>query len=63
MKIITRKEATINGLPSYFTGKPCKHGHISKRGTQGGNCHQCDYERGKAIRATIKAIRAKARGE
>jgi 5-methylcytosine-specific restriction endonuclease McrA len=30
-EIITRKEALASGLKFYFTGKPCKHGHICER--------------------------------
>lgn len=63
MKIITRAEAIKNGLPSYFTGKPCKYGHISKRGVLGGNCYKCDYEHGIVRRNAIKQQRAIARGE
>ena len=25
----------------YFTGKPCRHGHISKRRTKNRTCHSC----------------------
>ena len=56
-KIITRKYAIENGLSTYFTGRPCINNHISKRGVLGGNCYQCDYERGKERREQIKAIR------
>tara|TARA_R110000782_G_C14715834_1_gene403672 strand:- start:6 stop:872 length:867 start_codon:yes stop_codon:yes gene_type:complete len=31
MQIITRKEAREKGLSRYFTGKPCKHGHVAER--------------------------------
>ena len=31
MNIITRKEALCLGLKRYYTGKPCKHGHLSER--------------------------------
>lgn len=31
MDIITRKQAIEQGLTHYFTGKPCKRGHISER--------------------------------
>jgi hypothetical protein len=41
MDIITHKEARQLGLPKYFTGKPCKHGHISERYTLGGTCVTC----------------------
>jgi hypothetical protein len=31
MEIISKKEAKDLGLNRYFTGKPCKHGHLSER--------------------------------
>jgi len=31
MEIISRKDALAAGLSHYFTGKPCKYGHIAKR--------------------------------
>jgi len=40
MEIINRKEAEQQGLKRYFTGKPCKWGHISQR-FLGGACEQC----------------------
>jgi 5-methylcytosine-specific restriction endonuclease McrA len=30
-EIIARKDALAQGLKYYFTGKPCKNGHVSKR--------------------------------
>lgn len=41
MKIISRKEAVAKNLEFYFTGKPCKHGHISKRSTKLRDCSEC----------------------
>lgn len=41
MKLITRKEAKEQDLTHYFTGKPCKYGHISKRFTSVGKCVEC----------------------
>jgi len=41
MEIITRKEALEKGLKYYFTGKPCKHGHIDKRYTLNAVCQEC----------------------
>ena len=29
------------GLKRYFTGNPCKHGHISERFLSGGECIEC----------------------
>jgi hypothetical protein len=36
----TRREALDKGFPYYFTGKPCKHGHVSKRLAEG-SCYEC----------------------
>ena len=41
MDIITRKEALELGLSKYYTGKPCKHGHLSERYTKSGACVEC----------------------
>lgn len=43
--IITRSEARALGLKRYFTGKPCKHGHLAEWGTASGACLNCQYER------------------
>jgi 5-methylcytosine-specific restriction endonuclease McrA len=32
------------GLKRYFTGKPCKHGHVSERRVPHGNCIDCKRE-------------------
>lgn len=40
-RIITRKEALQKNLPQYFTGKPCKHGHVAERDTVNGTCVVC----------------------
>jgi 5-methylcytosine-specific restriction endonuclease McrA len=36
----TRKEAQELGVKYYFTGQPCKHGHIAPRKTKG-SCVEC----------------------
>ena len=41
MNIITRTEAQAQGLKTYFTGKPCKHGHVAERYTSRGICVEC----------------------
>ena len=41
MKIISRKQAQDRNLPRYFTGKPCKHGHVAERLVGGCNCVEC----------------------
>ena len=40
--IITRAEAKAAGLTRYFTGKPCKHGHVAERLTSNKGCLTCD---------------------
>lgn len=40
-KIITRKEAKDLNLKTYFTGIPCKRGHISQRAVGSGKCREC----------------------
>lgn len=39
-KIITKKEAKALGLKRYFTGVPCKKGHVSERSISG-HCCEC----------------------
>lgn len=41
MEIISRKEAKSLGLTRYYTGKKCKHGHVSERRTANGVCVDC----------------------
>lgn len=41
MSPITRKNAQFAGLPRYFTGKPCKNGHIAERYTGNKTCCEC----------------------
>lgn len=37
-----RATAKEQGLSTYFTGKPCKHGHIANRRTVNGQCCECN---------------------
>jgi len=48
MKIITREEALKRGLTRYFTGEPCKHGHMAERYTKSSNCVVCRSQTRKA---------------
>lgn len=41
MEIIGRSEAITRGLNTYFTGEPCKHGHVNYRYVQSGACKSC----------------------
>lgn len=41
MEIITRKEAGSKGLTRYFTGAPCKRGHVAERQVSNRSCVVC----------------------
>ena len=57
---VSRKEAKSRGLNRYFTGKPCKHGHISERYTYGG-CVQCTLAARRSYDETHPEQRRKRR--
>lgn len=40
-QVISREEARQQGLKHYFTGKPCKHGHVAKRFVSVMSCVEC----------------------
>jgi 5-methylcytosine-specific restriction endonuclease McrA len=40
-EIISRAEAKARGLKRYFTGEPCKHGHVAERGVAHCGCFEC----------------------
>ena len=46
LTLIPLATAKAEGLTHYFTGKPCKHGHISKRFTSNRECQGCIASRG-----------------
>lgn len=41
MDIISKQEARLVGASTYFTGRPCKHGHLSERYVSNGHCKVC----------------------
>src|ERR1700727_1125885 len=51
-EIITRADAREKGLTHYFTGKPCKHGHVCKRRVSDPGCLECSRIRANAKYAT-----------
>ena len=55
LKIITRKDAKKLGLKRYFTGKPCKYGHISERQIIG-NCIACHNARKYDVKRHSAAV-------
>lgn len=46
--VMTWQEATAQGLQFFYTGVPCKRGHISLRYVAGNRCVECDRERRKS---------------
>jgi 5-methylcytosine-specific restriction endonuclease McrA len=49
----TRKEAKEQGAKYYYTGEPCKHGHVALRKTKG-SCVEClkiEWEKGNQTRS------------
>jgi len=49
----TREEAKKTGAKYYFTGQPCKHGHIAPRKTKGAciDCLKVEWTKGNETRA------------
>jgi hypothetical protein len=49
----TRAEAKATGAAYYFTGEPCKHGHVAPRKTKGVcvECMKLEWQRGNETRA------------
>jgi hypothetical protein len=46
-EIISLKDAKLQGLKWYFTGKPCPHGHITKHCVSNRSCYLCSKKRAK----------------
>lgn len=53
-KIITRKEALSKGLKNYFTGKPCKNGHVDQRNPLNCTCRGCDRSKKRSTEQSRK---------
>lgn len=51
MKIISRDQARGAGEQKFFTGLPCKYGHIAERYVKTGRCCQCNIEKCKKWKA------------
>ena len=59
MQVVLRSEAKRLGLTRYFTGKQCKHGHVSERLTCDGGCLTCKSEKQSLYWRTSEKARAK----
>lgn len=63
MKTLTRQQAKDAGLTRYFTGKPCKHGHVAERRIGDGNAmlpnfaqHQYGQIRKRSLTSTSQRM-------
>lgn len=57
METMTRREAAEKGLTKYFTGRPCKRGHLTHRYVASGNCSKCSSLRGAKYSKTLQKTR------
>lgn len=61
-EITTRADALATGRARYYTGEPCKHGHVAERNTMSGACVECakaNREREQDIYRTARQQQAK----
>jgi len=58
--IIGRDEARALGLKRFFSGKPCKHGHVAERGVSNPGCMECSRGRRREWRS-VNLEKAKER--
>ncbi len=54
MQVITREDAIAQGLSRYFTGLPCKHGHIAERRVANHCCAVCANEQSKKHQKSVR---------
>ncbi len=47
----SRKDAKSAERNRYYTGKECKHGHVSERWTHSGSCIECDRAQNRVTQA------------
>jgi hypothetical protein len=55
MNVVTRAQAQAQGLTRYFTGKPCKNGHLAEKYTSNRLCLGCLADRQAESEARRKA--------
>jgi len=56
MELISRKDAKAQGLKTYFTGKPCKYGHVAERLAGTTVCFECKRARNRKYYATNSEV-------
>lgn len=57
MNIVLRDSAVVLGLPRYFDGKLCRHGHISERYTSNKICVMCSQASNSSYRVSSRQKR------
>lgn len=55
-EILSRQDALKQKSKFYFTGKPCKHGHVEKRSTITSGCYKCMNKNNDIARKKRRAI-------
>lgn len=62
MEIITRADARERGLARFFTGRPCKHGHVDERYVSTLGCVSClrGRDKDRVYSAEERELRRKA---
>ena len=58
---LSLSQARQDGASRYFTGAPCKHGHISERFVSSQACIECSYARHKAFVVSHPEMRRRPR--
>jgi len=59
--IVTRQEAARRGLLRYFTGKPCKRGHVVERFVSTATCIECGLISSRHYQRTPKGHASRRR--
>jgi len=54
--VITKGDARVQGLKRFFTGQPCRHGHIAERLVSDGKCMECAREQQRTRPRTPEQI-------
>jgi HrpA-like RNA helicase len=55
MQVISRAQAKEQGIKRYYTGKPCKHGHVAERQVSNHTCIACLEEEGVRLASNARA--------
>lgn len=56
LEIVTRQRAAACGLRRFYTGKPCKAGHLAERFVGNGQCVKCNATEARSREARRSSI-------